>query len=447
MEPNSLADSMRDIEEGPPQTYTPAPPGANDLYTQHLLAQVDQLRDANQSLLEDNRSLRQALQAKDQLIVSKDQMIGNLLQQVSTRPPPAFTVTPLVQPTPTATGSDGHSKPASKLKTKDPDVWSGTKSTLPKFLASCRVKFLLEEHNFPDEFSKIGYAGSYLGGPAGDWWHSLFQRYEEALVANTDPPTELESFTVFSKTLTTSYGDPDLTGTMERELRALRQTSSVANYAAEFQRIAGFLTPHWSDRPLMTTYKQSLKDVIKDHLIHEKPTPETLLELIAATIRIDNREYEKILDRRASAPQSNRSTSQYSQGRPRQTVHQQITAAPTVFRPVTTATMPIQPTPQSTVPTPRPAPVGPPNTSSDGTTPMELDYVARKHLTAEEKERRRVNNLCNYCGEPGHVVRSCPNIPPRRGVNLIAGPTPQVNFITELLDPSDIASTNDYAQE
>ena len=234
---------------------------------------------------------------------------------------------------------------------------------------------------------------------------------------------------------------------MERELRALRQTSSVANYAAEFQRIAGFLTPHWSDRPLMTTYKQSLKDVIKDHLIHEKPTPETLLELIATTIRIDNREYEKILDRRASGPQSNKPTLQYSQNRSRQTLHQQITAAPTAFRPVTASTMPsIQPTTQPAGSTPRPTPAGPPNTSNDGTTPMELDYVARKHLTAEEKERRRVNNLWNYCGEPGHVVRSCPNVPPRRAINMIA-PVPQVNFITELLDPSETASTNDYAQE
>ena len=102
MEPNSLADSMRDIDDGPPQTYTPAPPGANDLYTQHLLAQVDQLRDANQSLLEDNRALRQALQAKDELIVSKDQMIGNLFQQVSTRPPPVVPTIPLARPTPTS---------------------------------------------------------------------------------------------------------------------------------------------------------------------------------------------------------------------------------------------------------------------------------------------------------------------------------------------------------
>src|ERR1700738_1517517 len=41
MEPNSLADSMRDIDDGPPQTYTPAPPGVNDLYTQHLRWSLD----------------------------------------------------------------------------------------------------------------------------------------------------------------------------------------------------------------------------------------------------------------------------------------------------------------------------------------------------------------------------------------------------------------------
>ena len=29
-------------------------------------------------------------------------------------------------------------------------------------------------------------------------------------------------------------------------------------------------------------------------------------------------------------------------------------------------------------------------------------------LTEEEKERRRRNNLCLYCGGSGHMVRNCP---------------------------------------
>jgi Retrotransposon gag protein len=185
----------------------------------------------------------------------------------------------------------------STLRIKDPDVWSGTRSTLPEFLTSCRVKFMIEDHNFTKEIYKIRYAGSFLSGTPAAWWCTLFQRYEKAV---DNPPIELTSFAEFSRALTEYFGDPDLTSTMERELRNLRQTSSVADYAAEFQRIAGYLsTAGWSDRPLLSTYRANLKDNIKDALVHEKPFPTTLLEMIAASIRIDNREYEMMLDRKA----------------------------------------------------------------------------------------------------------------------------------------------------
>jgi hypothetical protein len=162
---------------------------------------------------------------------------------------------------------------------------------------------MIETHNFTDEFTKIGYAGSFLDGTPADWWYALFQRYEEAIdKGDSAYPVELTSFTEFSRALTVSFGDPDLSGTMERELRTLRQTTSVADYAAEFQRIAGFLTTAgWSDRPLLSHYRFNLKNNIKKALVHEKPFPTTLLEMIAASIRIDNCEQEMILDREAGA--------------------------------------------------------------------------------------------------------------------------------------------------
>ena len=45
-------------------------------------------------------------------------------------------------------------------------------------------------------------------------------------------------------------------------------------------------------------------------------------------------------------------------------------------------------------------------TSSSQSTPMELDKL--KKLTQEEKQHRFNNKLCLYCGEAGHIVRSCP---------------------------------------
>jgi Retrotransposon gag protein len=188
----------------------------------------------------------------------------------------------------------------STLRIKVPDVWSETRSTLPGFLTSCRVKFMIEYHNFTKEIYKIGYAGSFLSGTPATWWCALFQRYETAVNKGGDCPIEFTSFTEFSLALTTSFGDPDLTGTMERELRTLRQTTSVANYTAEFQRIAGFLIAGWGDRPFLSTYRNNLKDNIKNALLHEKPFLTTLLKMIAASIRIDNREYERILDQKVA---------------------------------------------------------------------------------------------------------------------------------------------------
>ena len=52
-------------------------------------------------------------------------------------------------------------------------------------------------------------------------------------------------------------------------------------------------------------------------------------------------------------------------------------------------------------------------------TPMEIDTARRRGpLSEEEKQRRRANRLCLYCGGPGHIAVNCPHRP-RRQVNQI----------------------------
>ncbi|KAK2867740.1 hypothetical protein Q8A67_025857 [Cirrhinus molitorella] len=43
--------------------------------------------------------------------------------------------------------------------------------------------------------------------------------------------------------------------------------------------------------------------------------------------------------------------------------------------------------------------------------PMQVGFT---RLTVEERERRMRNNLCLYCGQPGHLRATCPSRPPRR---------------------------------
>ena len=52
--------------------------------------------------------------------------------------------------------------------------------------------------------------------------------------------------------------------------------------------------------------------------------------------------------------------------------------------------------------------------------PMQLDAIRPRTLSTSEKERRRANNLCLYCGGPGHFAQSCPSKrhPPGRLANL-----------------------------
>ncbi|MCO5569381.1 hypothetical protein L7F22_023093 [Adiantum nelumboides] len=40
--------------------------------------------------------------------------------------------------------------------------------------------------------------------------------------------------------------------------------------------------------------------------------------------------------------------------------------------------------------------------------PMQIDSARFQPLSAQKKQRRRINGLCMYCGEQGHMVQQCP---------------------------------------
>jgi cellulose synthase/poly-beta-1,6-N-acetylglucosamine synthase-like glycosyltransferase len=40
--------------------------------------------------------------------------------------------------------------------------------------------------------------------------------------------------------------------------------------------------------------------------------------------------------------------------------------------------------------------------------PMQINAAKFKPLTEAEKLHQRTNNLCLYCGNPGHIARQCP---------------------------------------
>src|SRR5690606_11193888 len=63
---------------------------------------------------------------------------------------------------------------------------------------------------------------------------------------------------------------------------------------------------------------------------------------------------------------------------------------------------------------------------SSGPEPMDLDTIKFKRLTQEEKDKRRKEGLCMYCGAKGHFANKCPKkSSPSTSTNAIQESTPE----------------------
>ena len=108
-------------------------------------------------------------------------------------------------------------------------MFTRERKTILAFLTKCRLKFDSQLSMFLTEKTKVLYASSRLEDSLFSWFTPLNTR-----LSRSNEPTlpELTSFEDFATALTTLYKDLHLALTAERELRALRQTRSVAQYIA-----------------------------------------------------------------------------------------------------------------------------------------------------------------------------------------------------------------------
>lgn len=283
--------------------------------------------------------------------------------------------------------------PPKEPKLNDPEEFKGDRLRLTNFISQCQLKFAGEPSKFPDDRVKILYAGSRLRAEAYSWFQPLLAASE------TQTPSEFTSFKHFCDALSAIYGDPNLEVTAERELRHLRQTTTVAAYIAEFARIRQYLSHN--DSALRDQFYYGLRDNVKEKL-SGAPRPSTLIELMATATSHDSRIQERILEKRAN---QNISTTM-----PRNSPAPNVPSRP----PSTPAT--IRTTPNQI-----------PSNTPDGTLPMQLDAgrfgSSGRSISAAERERRRVEHLCYYCGQGDHNLPNCPRKPQPRTFSSYAYPT------------------------
>ena len=269
---------------------------------------------------------------------------------------------------------------------RDPDPYDGDREKLYIFLTQCELIFAGSEHQFATEHAKVLYAISYLRGPAFTWAQPFIGSSHRL---GRLPPA-IDTWRAFSTSLTDLYGDRNLVRNKEQELMVLNQTTSVAAYAAEFRRIEQYLA--WNEPALMAHFYRGLRPGVKDGLVSVPQFPENLTQLIEDSNRIDSRISERQLERRATSMGQTNLRPAAAQNPRVQFNPRTPQSTPNANQPAQMASLPSNSTP----------------TVTGGSTPMELDSSSSRRITEAEKQRRRENHLCMYCGGSNHFRANCP---------------------------------------
>lgn len=178
----------------------------------------------------------------------------------------------------------------------------------------------------------------------------------------------LDSWPAFSAILEEMYGDQHHVDEINHKLTRLRQTGPMSTYISQFRTLSA--RSGWNEPALLSRFKEGLSDEVKTLLTPQWHNLNTIRQLqMAAT----------------SAYQNLRMQNRF---RPRPAFSKPPQQQPSPRRPAST------PYAVSSAPA--------------SNTAMDLDAMRVKHITAEEKQRRRDNGLCLYCGGENHFAGSCP---------------------------------------
>ena len=221
--------------------------------------------------------------------------------------------------------------------------------------------FSRHPRSFGSDAEKINFALQSMDGTPAEF----FALY--VIGQAVDTQGFLTTWKSFTKILNDLYGNHLHTDDVNNRLIRLRQTGTVSEYIAKFQPLAS--QSGWNDVALLARFKDGLSSDVKSLLTAKMHILTTLRDTQAAASTAYQNQASRARDQRFG----NRTQSSANSWPRRHPATAVTTAAAT-------------------------------SSSSD----MDLDTVRIKHITAEEKQRRRDNKLCLYCGGKNHFAGDCP---------------------------------------
>lgn len=252
------------------------------------------------------------------------------------------------QPAP-PTINTNHIEPEPKLAL--PERYNGNHKDAREFIASIENYFRIKPRSYQTNEAKTGLVGSLLTGSARSWFR---------IISETNLGL-LGDYNKFMENLKSVFLDPNQRQNAQRILRNFNQGKmSALNYTTKFMEYA--IDAGYDDNAKISMFYAGLNDDIKDALSLNPNLPTTFDQFANLAIQVDNRIFERRQERKNRGNPGTYTPRNQSQWTHTTTSHQ----------------------------------------------PMDIDTTKKfQPLTAEEKKRRRDNNLCLYCGGTGHVALNC----------------------------------------
>jgi hypothetical protein len=194
---------------------------------------------------------------------------------------------------------------SSGIKVNAPQEFSGAKGSLERFRMQCLLAIEMSGGKLPTERKKVLYIVSFLRGPAYEWVHPHFKDFLQHAEGEQKAFTRkmFKDYQSLFDEMEEVFDNGDEALEADRDIRALRQRTSAAQYRAEFQILAAKLD--WNDDALASEFYRGLKDRVREEITLRNDRPSTFKDLSELAIKIDNRIFELQLEKRGSYAHNN----------------------------------------------------------------------------------------------------------------------------------------------
>lgn len=198
------------------------------------------------------------------------------------------------------TGSTtGANAGGASFKVNAPSEFSGQRNQVKVFKLQCLTYLHLNAEKLNTNRKKLLFLTSYLRGPAYEWILPHLEDYLEHPDYNElkdTTKTIMAGPTAFFEQLQTTFGYGSEKMEAERALQSIQQRGPVAKYKAEFQTLV--VKTNWDDDAIASHFYRGLKDAIKDEIARRDTRPATAQEMFEIALRIDERMYERQMEKK-----------------------------------------------------------------------------------------------------------------------------------------------------